>query len=60
VSVLFDLPGYRVIDAVDCSGALWRVIIASTSGEKTIGNTLTATDVLGANQTTSNRRHRLA
>ena len=32
-SVLFDLPGYRVIDAVDCPGALRRVIIASTSGE---------------------------
>ena len=31
--MLFDLPGYRVIDAVDCPGALRRVIIASTSGE---------------------------
>jgi transposase len=32
-SVLFDLPGYRVIDAVDRPGQLRQVIIASTAVE---------------------------
>jgi transposase len=31
--VLFDLPGYRVIDAVDRPGQLRRVTIASTESE---------------------------
>jgi len=32
-SVLFDLPGYRVINAVDCPGRLRQVTIASTETE---------------------------
>ena len=32
-SVLFDLPGYRVLDAVDRSGALRQVIVTGIATE---------------------------